>query len=222
MTLMAHEMPAPSASRLLVRSPDPSHSFEHENEAQEDHAGGGPLPTAQPVGKKRPAEYDDPKRHRVTEHGALTRRADVERPRDQADEAGRLKNAEEDRLDDMLGFHRGAHRPQHGEQQNGAEDTAQRSEVHRPDVLHRDFHHDPVVTPDQRQQAEREHRAGRRGATIHRRSRGIHRTATVPAPRASDRSARRLPIDSVAPYRSSFTTETSQCHRRPDSRGARR
>ncbi len=182
MTLMAHEMPAPSASRLLVRSPDPSHSFEHENEAQEDHAGSGPLPTAQPVGKKRPAEYDDPKRHRVAEHGALTRCADVERPRDQADEAGRLKNAEEDRLDDMLGFHGGAHRPQHGEQQNRAEDTAQRSEVHRPDVLHRDFHHDPVVTPDQRQQTEREHRAGRRGATIHRRSRGIHRTATVPAP----------------------------------------
>ena len=98
MTLMAHEIPAPSASRLLVTSVDPSQSSSTSTSPNENQAGGRPLPTAQPVRQERPAEHDDPKRHRVTEHRALARGADVERPRDQADEAGRLKEAEEDRL----------------------------------------------------------------------------------------------------------------------------
>ena len=126
--------------------------LEHEHEAEENQSGRRPLPAAQPIRQERPAEHDDPERHRVTEHGALPRGADVERPRDQADEPSRLKQTEKDRLHDVLRLQRRADGPQHAEQQQRAEDAAQRREIHRADVLHRQLHDDPVVAPDQREQ----------------------------------------------------------------------
>ena len=83
-----------------------------------------------------------------------------ERPRHEPDEARGLKQAKPDGLRDLARPERYAQNDQQAEQQQHAEGAAPGRELERAAVAHRDFHHDPVVAPDQRHQAERGQGAG--------------------------------------------------------------